>query len=196
MREKIAGGDIKGYEPAKRMPIIRWDDELANLAVLNVKKCEYKKDECLNTERCTYAGQNIGLSTGATVLKTIKDEVVGIMHSWFNEHKLADASVIEKFRKSENEAKWERFTVMVNHKVNIMGCAASTFTTQRKDQERNAVLLTCNYGYTNIVDEPVYVAGEPCSKCESGCGDVFKSLCSEQEKIRPVPDFFLQRIRI
>lgn len=59
-RNSIAGGFIPLYLPAVRMATMQWDDELAYLAGLNVKTCEYGYDQCHNTINFKYSGQIIG----------------------------------------------------------------------------------------------------------------------------------------
>lgn len=48
-RNQQALGQTPNYEPAVRMATMTYDDELAELAELNVRKCEFEHDSCSNT---------------------------------------------------------------------------------------------------------------------------------------------------
>lgn len=74
------------------------------------------------------------------------------------------------------------FTVMVNDKNNAIGCASVRY------QENNFYYryLVCNYGFTNILDRPVYEKGEPASKCKEP-HPVYEGLCSTDQTVNPVP---------
>lgn len=62
IRNNIAIGQMKPkFEEAARMPLIKWDDELARLASLNVKKCKFEVDFCFDKENYEHFGQNIAI---------------------------------------------------------------------------------------------------------------------------------------
>lgn len=50
---QVALGKLPGYPKAVRMPILRWDDELAEL---NVRQCQMNHDQCRDTDKFRYAG--------------------------------------------------------------------------------------------------------------------------------------------
>jgi hypothetical protein len=59
LRNKIAGGQEKGFSSASQMSTLKWDSTLAYLAELNVKKCSMKHDACYKTDKFKYPGQNL-----------------------------------------------------------------------------------------------------------------------------------------
>lgn len=62
IRNLIALGQMKPkFEEATRMPLIKWDNELARLASLNVKKCKFEVDFCFDKENFEHFGQNIAI---------------------------------------------------------------------------------------------------------------------------------------
>lgn len=65
------------------------------------------------------------------------------------------------------------FTVMVNDKNDAVGCAMVRF--QRNGFKYN--YFVCNYGYTNMLKEPVYKKGKTASKCKT-VHKKYKGLCS------------------
>lgn len=60
-RNFIAGGGNPQIRPACRMATMEWDNELAELAALNVKQCDMNHDKCHNTDAFKLSGQNLAL---------------------------------------------------------------------------------------------------------------------------------------
>lgn len=76
---------------------MEWDKELADLAELNVKKCDFEHD-CHNTPRFEYSGQNLYMSyftPGSTYNHT--HELARSVENWYDEIKESDASKIKRF---------------------------------------------------------------------------------------------------
>jgi Cysteine-rich secretory protein family len=88
-RSQVASGQLAGFQPAKGMPMLKWDAELAKLAELNVKQCEMKYDECRSTKEFPYAGQNLAVSSEYEDEETTARQVV---EAWFSQHENADMS--------------------------------------------------------------------------------------------------------
>lgn len=59
-RSQIAMGQIANFSSADRMPTVKWNNELAYLAELHVKKCSMAHTACQNTDRFFFCGQNVG----------------------------------------------------------------------------------------------------------------------------------------
>lgn len=76
------------------------------------------------------------------------------------------------------------FTAFVQDKQTHIGCAAINFQMRRN---LYAIYLICNYAMTNVLRQPVYATGQPCSECTSGCNDEYPGLCSTSEIIRAMP---------
>lgn len=56
-RDEFAGG-IDNFKPAVSLGAVMWDNELAQMAEYNVKRCDVQLDECRNTPNYYYVGQN------------------------------------------------------------------------------------------------------------------------------------------
>lgn len=69
------------------------------------------------------------------------------------------------------------FTLMVSDHVFRIGCAAVRF----RDLAYTKLILTCNYDYTNVWDEPVYTTGPTASQCSNGVDEKYTSLCKWPE---------------
>lgn len=48
-RQQIANGEIDNYDAASNMATMEWDPTLASFAELNVRKCTFAHDDCMNT---------------------------------------------------------------------------------------------------------------------------------------------------
>lgn len=92
----MALGKLPGYPKAVRIPILRWDDELAYLAELNVRQCQMNHDQCRDTDKFRYAGQNLAYMGGGT--ETNAERIKHRIRAWFDEYKDADASYIDRYR--------------------------------------------------------------------------------------------------
>ena len=97
-RNLIAGGGDANHSPACRMATMEWDDELAQLAALNVKQCKMAHDKCRNTDAFSYAGQNLawmGFTGPIDHAARMKQSV----QMWFDEVKDSKQSYIDSYPK-------------------------------------------------------------------------------------------------
>lgn len=98
-RNFVAYGQLPGYYPAARMATLRWDDELAFLAELNVRTCVVDHDECKNTYRFRNVGQNlVGIARAKHQGDNLTEVILKDMSLWFEEHNLIDSEYITKFK--------------------------------------------------------------------------------------------------
>ncbi|XP_065077170.1 antigen 5 like allergen Cul n 1-like [Ochlerotatus camptorhynchus] len=185
LRNKVAKGKLSNFKPASNMSLMIWDDELAYLAELNVMQCEMKHDECRSTARFKYAGQNLARSWTSGPLKKHNENIrVGIL-GWFSEHKDASMKFIRKYGFTSKTI--GHFTALVRDVSSHVGCAMSAYRKTRvvrgKSYNGNEFLLACNYANTNILKEPIYIEGKPCSACPGGarCHRVYTALCDHSD---------------
>ncbi|XP_037814055.1 antigen 5 like allergen Cul n 1-like [Lucilia sericata] len=174
LRNRVASGKVNGLKGAVRMATIRWSPELARLAVYNVKQCKMSHDKCRNTDKFSFAGQNIAKSSWSGQKKPVGAVLIQQIQSWFSEHKKCSMSDI---RKLKNISKSGHFTAMVQEKNMAVGCAIL----RQRSNGQTMQLMTCNYSYTNILGSAVYRHGRTASKCTTGRNPNFKSLCSVNE---------------
>ena len=101
-RNQIAGGQLNGFLPAVQMAEMQWDNELAQLAVLNVKQCVMEHDSCRNTAQFAWAGQNlfskrfIGTSLENSIL------ISEAINAWWSENKDSNMDQINSFPENYN----------------------------------------------------------------------------------------------
>ncbi|XP_005179141.1 antigen 5 like allergen Cul n 1 [Musca domestica] len=186
-RNLVASG-FDRFAPASRMAKTHWNDELAQLAELNVKQCEAKHDLCRNTDEFNFAGQNIAVryfwnnqfDAGLTALDQIDQ--------WFDEYKLASMKDIREYRTPTDGTVIGSFTAMVQEMGTSMGCAILQQTGEKGIVQQ---ILTCNYSYINIEGLPVYGIGVTASQCTTGPDATYPSLCSDNEvyEVNDIPHY-------
>lgn len=98
-RNKVATGNITGYKSAKRMAVMQWDKELADVATFNVKKCDCEYDGCRNIRRFKYIGQNIVMQgyTGKANAFSNKEIINDAIESWFEEYVAGSMDHMRKY---------------------------------------------------------------------------------------------------
>lgn len=172
-RSRTALGKLPGFPPARKMPLLRWSNELANLAELNVKTCKYGHDSCRNTDKYRFAGQNIFRMSSSPDFHPVKSTIKRSVNLWFNEYKDASPSIIQKYVRT-NGPEIGHFTAMVNDRVTEVGCAAVMYVDSKQSK---VFLFTCDYSYTNVLNKPVYSTGATGSSCTRGLSKYHKGLC-------------------
>ncbi|XP_061388298.1 antigen 5 like allergen Cul n 1-like [Musca vetustissima] len=181
-RNFIAGGGHHNHKPACRMATMQWDRELANLAELNVRQCEMKKDACHNTKAYSNSGQNLAWMTYQKIKKPNYEKLIeNSLQMWYDEVNQCKMEFIKKYPQQHTGAVIEHFTAMVGDRNNRVGCAASTYSVSNEDY--NVFLMACNFAYTNVIGQPVY---QDCPKstleCNTGRNSKYPHLCSESEE--------------
>nr|ABI20180.1 29 kDa salivary protein [Phlebotomus duboscqi] len=189
LRNRFAGGKVQPFKSAAKMPMLKWNDELAKLAGYNVKTCKFEHDKCRSTEICRYAGQNLGQMQSYPNFLDINIAIKNITREWFREYKDATQANTDRFTSGNNRGKQiGHFTAFIHEKSDKVGCAVAKFTNKNNFKE---YLIACNYCYTNMMKEPIYTKGPPCSQCKKKkCGTVYKNLCPSDEEVDPTPDVF------
>ncbi|GAB0098203.1 hypothetical protein DMENIID0001_139130 [Sergentomyia squamirostris] len=179
-RNKVAKGNLKGYPQAAKMQKMMWNDDLAYLATVHVKHCQFEHDKCRATPDFPYAGQNLAFhATTGHLDKNLTGIVSFMIDEWFNEYSLVSPDCVDKFTKDHLEA--GHFTAMIREKSNCVGCAMITYNFVESGKEWTGLILTCDYAETNMLNWPIYTKGAPCSECTSigkSVSSDYDSLCS------------------
>uniref|UniRef100_A0A1L8DR66 Putative salivary antigen 5-related protein n=1 Tax=Nyssomyia neivai TaxID=330878 RepID=A0A1L8DR66_9DIPT len=192
LRDRFARGAVSGYQPAAKMPMLKWNDELAKLAEYNVRTCKFAHDQCRATNICQYAGQNLATMMSLPEHRDINYTIKNLTREWFWEYRWAKQSQLDKYvgGPGKDGKQIGHFTAFVHEKSDKVGCAIARFTNSKNFKE---TLLACNYCYTNMLNERIYTSGKPCSQCHNKkCGPIYKNLCDENEPVDPTPDLLKQ----
>ncbi|XP_063703724.1 antigen 5 like allergen Cul n 1-like [Culicoides brevitarsis] len=174
-RNVLAGGRVRGLPGARAMPTLQWDNELAYLARINAMQCHFGHDQCHNTARYHWSGQNIAWSGGlGNDMQAIRSAIDG----WWKEYRQTRKSDIDHFGNSR--AMIGHFTAMAQDRTDRVGCGAVRYN-------RNQRIVVCNYSFTNLRGSYVYRSGRATSGCKTGKNPSFPNLCSTREKVNPNP---------
>ncbi|XP_065078871.1 antigen 5 like allergen Cul n 1-like [Ochlerotatus camptorhynchus] len=171
------------YPPAARMATLEWDNELAHIAATNARRCVFAHDRCRNTATMRAVGQNIAIKMFYG--QDISDEVLiqGFIDSWFSEYADSNPSHIASYPANHQGPAIGHFTQIVSDRSSRIGCAMVSYIQAPWINK----LFVCNYGLTNIISQPVYVAGPTGSQCQTGTSVHFSGLCSTSEVVSNNP---------
>ncbi|KAL5290423.1 Ag5r.2 family protein [Megaselia abdita] len=185
-RNQVAGGKIAKHSPAVRMATIQWDDELAKMAGLNVKTCNYGHDQCRNTNAFKFSGQNLAKNWWYGSSPNVKDLVLQQIDSWFAENKDSDMTKINSVGSTGGPVTGH-FTVMVAELSVKVGCATVRSSEYDAKQKLTWQTLTtaCNYAHTNVLKHKIYRSGAAASQCTTGKNPQYPFLCSVKESYDP-----------
>jgi len=178
LRRDLANGKAGTMPKAANMEKFTWDAELANIAQAQMNKCVYGHDcdDCRKDKNgCfSHVGQNIAYR-GASSLNNQSEWHLPIQ-AWYDEIKDYDngATNVESFSSVGTTGVVGHFTQVIWAETYKVGCGFIIY----KDGQWYKRLYSCNYGVGgNMAEAPIYLKGEPCSKCPSDttCED---SLCA------------------
>ncbi|XP_055602434.1 antigen 5 like allergen Cul n 1-like [Uranotaenia lowii] len=188
LRSKIASGKqnytrSKFYPQAARMATLQWDPQLAEVAAANARGCEYGHDECRNTPKYPAAGQNIAIINYYGKTYSDNELITRFINDWYSEYSDANPSIIGSYPENYKGPQIGHFTQIASDRTDRVGCAVVRYV----KNPWNNVYIVCNYGLTNIIDQPVYVVGNACSQCRTGCNRQYSGLCNTNEAVSSVP---------
>ncbi|XP_033219896.1 venom allergen 5-like [Belonocnema kinseyi] len=150
-RQKVASGNEKQgnpgpQPPAKNMPNLDWDTELALIAQTWANQCTFAHDECRAVRRFS-VGQNVAMiATTAETAPGLED----LIKMWYDEVALFDFNQVEYVTNFNGVG---HYTQMLWANTTIIGCGYVNY----QEGDKNTVLLVCNYGPAgNYVGEKMY----------------------------------------
>ncbi|XP_039446064.1 antigen 5 like allergen Cul n 1-like [Culex pipiens pallens] len=180
-RQSYGSGAL--YPEASRMATLQWDAELACIAAANARRCVFGHDKCRNTVSFPYAGQNIAQRSYQGVAITDEALIEQFINDWFSEADVASPSLIARYPSRYSGPDIGHFTQIVSDRTTRVGCSLVSYRQGRW----NVQYFVCNYAFTNMINQPVFVSGKACSRCTTGCNAEYPGLCSTQEAISARP---------
>ncbi|ETN63651.1 venom allergen [Anopheles darlingi] len=174
-RQRLALGQLPGYQQAYAMPQLYWDHELQWLAELNARSCVYAHDHCRNTPTFPRVGQNIAIIRHFG-LNVTKDEVARyIVNHWFDEYPLA-YGFVDRYPDAYVGPDFAHFTQIANDRAVRMACGMVSWQTYNGYVWTHDYLV-CNYSYSNVIGEKSYTKGPTMSGCPYGPSPYYDGLC-------------------
>ncbi|XP_049283913.1 antigen 5 like allergen Cul n 1-like [Anopheles funestus] len=186
-RATTARGEVNNYASASRMPTLIWDEELQKLAEYNVKTCIYGHDYCRNTKLFPLVGQNIAANSFYGMEVTPLDTMTELLHSWYGENENANQDYIDSYPLLGQDPPKDigHFTQIVMDKATAVGCAMIQYTQNEQGHDWVHQNYVCNYSNSIARGHPVYVKGNPCELCVTGCSTAYPGLCNIGEPVQP-----------
>ncbi|XP_061516719.1 antigen 5 like allergen Cul n 1 [Anopheles gambiae] len=186
-RANVARGEVTNYSPASRMPTLIWDEELQKLAEYNVKTCIYGHDYCRNTKLFPLVGQNIAANSFYGMEVTPLDTMTELLHSWYAENENANQDYIDNYPLLGQDPPKDigHFTQIVMDKATAVGCAMIQYTQNEQGHDWVHQNYVCNYSNSIARGHPVYIKGNPCELCVTGCSANYPGLCNIGEPVQP-----------
>lgn len=182
-RNSVAGGEVPNHSPAVRMGTVQWDDELAYVAGLNVKTCQYGHDTCRNTDAFSWSGQNLAKNWWYGGVEDIQGLLLEQLDMWYDEYHNSDMSNINSVPENDFGKVTGHFTAMI-HELSIrVGCASVRSSETNDGVNWETLTTACNYAHTNVIGAPIYIAGPTASECQTGTNPQYPNLCSTAENI-------------
>lgn len=137
-------------------------------------------DACRSTQNYRYAGQNLAYQANGRAFEPIDTLVEKVVNDWYKEVSNAAQADIDKCCNSKSGKTIGHFTQLVTDRATQVGCAISRYT----EKQWKTSLMACNYAFTNLVGEKVYISGKTASGCSSGINPIYPALCSENKQIK------------
>uniref|UniRef100_A0A1S4GS49 Venom allergen-1 n=1 Tax=Anopheles gambiae TaxID=7165 RepID=A0A1S4GS49_ANOGA len=183
-RSLIATGRLSPFFPARRMPTLVWDDELASQAGHNARSCVFQHDRCRNTVDFRWAGQNLAIKQffGQTI--TVETLINDFVRMWWDEHFDTTTGHIDSYPSNHVGPAIGHFTQIASDRTWAVGCAMQNWL---QDGMWITYYFVCNYSFTNIVNQPVYLRGTTAEGCTTGQDSRYQGLCSVNEVVQSVP---------
>ena len=170
LRARVANGEESGQPKAANMNKLIWSDELAKIAQRWADQCPSHHD--VNRKSPDFPsepGQNLADSWSS--VNSFDYNLADRIQSWYEEVKDWPASNVDSFTSSGATGTVGHFTQVVWADTRYIGCGAIYY----KDTNPNVAkypyrkTLVCNYYPAgNWLGRPVYITGDPGSKCASG----------------------------
>uniref|UniRef100_A0A1Y9H2P4 Venom allergen-1 n=1 Tax=Anopheles dirus TaxID=7168 RepID=A0A1Y9H2P4_9DIPT len=185
LRSQLASGRLGSFAPASRMPLLVWDSELARQASHNARSCVNGHDECRNTQKFRFVGQNIALERHSRHSNDSFGELMRLeINSWWREYNATTQAQLDRYPEDEPEPPIGHFTQMASDRTWKIGCSAQHW---HEENELTVFYFVCNYSFTNMIGQPVYVKGTPAARCITGQDGEYPGLCSKKEVIFSTP---------
>ncbi|XP_055716985.1 antigen 5 like allergen Cul n 1-like [Phlebotomus papatasi] len=182
-RSNVASGSVDGIPSASAMRKMVWDEDLELVAAEHACYANFEHDQCRSSTEYPHAGQNLAVAWSSVPFTNIAQQFESFIDDWYNEMPIVRdgrLSCIDSFTTSNpNCMDAGHFTAMVNDINGFLGCALVTYEEDMGGEWWYAIMATCDYQGTNMIGDPVYVTGTPCSQCaaDNRVCDATTSLC-------------------
>ncbi|XP_055693741.1 antigen 5 like allergen Cul n 1-like [Lutzomyia longipalpis] len=180
-RSNVAAGRVWGIPSATTMQQMTWHSDLAFVAAEHARHANFQHDQCRSFSEFPFSGQNLAIRWSSQPFSDYTGEFISFIDMWYDDEMpiVRDQmpGCINNFQSACLPA--GHFTVMVKENNRALGCALVSFEQFMSNSWWYAMMVTCNYAETNMLNQRIFATGTPCS----GCGaigrqcDASTSLC-------------------
>lgn len=164
LRNKLAFGDLSGFQNASNMMSVSYSNELEYLAQCWSNHCEVRNPPCTSSMNYDVIGTNIAYLEEYCEGSKCYQEA---MQMWYQEYGKIDRKSIDTFPIS---LKSNNFSQVIWADSNQVGCGKTFFN--------DGTLVVCHYTPSgNIPGKSIYRKGVPCTNCTLKCNMQYKGLC-------------------
>ncbi|KAK8773455.1 hypothetical protein V5799_012012, partial [Amblyomma americanum] len=152
LRRTLASGDLPGFPPAADMLRMEYDGDVARRAQLHSQSCRFQHG-CFGCGAVGgYIGQNLFLAPNGNWEQALR--------SWWEEYRQTSGAIVSRYSFSASNGHFTQMAWARNAKV---GCGAADC------RQLGGRFMVCNYEPGgNMIGQPVYREGWPCSQCPQG----------------------------
>ncbi|XP_022218951.2 antigen 5 like allergen Cul n 1-like [Drosophila obscura] len=179
LRNKVAGGEHKGWPKAAKMLTMQWDLELAMVAEAGARLCQLKKLYCATTTVYMWTGQNEAVEA-SHCLKNSDVILKKHLEDWIRQGEYATEAMLKDPLSGPTSA---HFLQMIRDRCDRFGCAITCYTENEIEYQLMKCIYSCTIALSNP-SNPVYVAAKSKGgdKCRAGHSKTYPSLCHKGEK--------------
>ncbi|KAH8371381.1 hypothetical protein KR093_007121 [Drosophila rubida] len=181
-RHLLAMGKVASLPVPEKMATLQWNDELEQLAAMNVKHCALINDVCHNTLEFRNSGQTVAMQNISTAVEVTDEELVkSNIERWWDQAKHVTPDYVESYPKDAkiNDI-FRNFAVMARENNTFVGCAAIKYTKGVLQH----FLFACNYASNAVPETAIYHIKS--RGCQNGYDRYFPALCKAGEQYRDI----------
>ncbi|CAC5367519.1 CRISP [Mytilus coruscus] len=170
---------FRSWQNAADMKYMYWDSDLEARAGRWSEGCRFE-------HQMRGYGENLAFMSSTGPAPRPRETIMDGMWNWYNEISLWMARSPRQRREFCGAAC--HYTQLVWSRTSRVGCTLSycpVLVDDRGSTYRNAMYFVCFYSpQGNIVGQPVFTPGPPCTRCPSGREPCINGLCAGQGKFR------------
>lgn len=165
LRNEMAQGESKWQNlTVANMNAMSYNMELEFVAQCWTNRCMYKLKACLSTSMFEEVGQNV------LITRQMNPSHTAVTH-WWIEREFINRDLINSYDSKENY-RCGRASQVIWAETKYVGCG--------KTHRYGTFAFTCLYApMGNVNGKPIFIIGEPCSKCPDECGKTYEGLCGK-----------------
>ena len=138
-----------------------WDPELEMFSQRNLLQCDIEHDNCHNSLKYLFAGQNLATSCSSSPVSP-EEALQTALSGWWNENtRITAINANNVYNSIQANGDFGHYAQMAHGNSFKVGCAAIT------TQNGNCYFIACDYAMGNFETDPIYAVGATRSGCQT-----------------------------